>query len=147
MAREFKVLTASVCSIDKTISHYESFGWKLYSLKGTQIIMARETENPVYNHLVSSQAAYEGLVYAHDAIPYPEKPKKPSKIRPLICLMHFLLAIIPGIIYVSCKVAKKRKYRKELFMYNRNFRIASEEKAEVINKMDKVAFYSRIHFC
>ena len=147
MAKEVKTLTPTVCSLEKTISHYESFGWRLYILRGKKMVMAREMNHPAYRHLTYNQTKYEDLADQHNSIVYPEKPKKPSRIRPLICIMHFLLGIIPGIVYVCCKVSKKKKYRRNLVLYNLECKEITKEKGKIVNRMDRVARYSRYRFC
>ena len=73
MSRESKILRAGIYDAETTIQHYESFGWELLSLNGTQITMSRETQNPVYAELVKSQAKYEALYAKYNSIQNPQE--------------------------------------------------------------------------
>lgn len=74
MSRESKIISAQEFDTQKTIFQYESFGWELLSINGTQITMSRETQNPVYTDLVKHQSQYEDLLAKLRAMPVPKAP-------------------------------------------------------------------------
>ena len=104
MSRESKIIRASVHDAEKTIYHYESFGWELLSINGEQITMSRETQNPVYSELVKNQAKYEGLMQSYIALQRPAAPAKPAPFKFGTCLILLLLAVLPGALYIAYKV-------------------------------------------
>ena len=94
MSRESKILRTSVYDAEKTIYHYESFGWELLSINGEQITMSRETQNPVYTDLVKSQAKYESLMQEYQGLQNPVAPAKPAPFKFGTCLLLLVLAVL-----------------------------------------------------
>ena len=86
MSRESKIIRTSIYDAEKTIYHYESFGWELLSINGEQITMSRETQNPVYTDLVKSQAKYESLMQEYQGLQNPVAPAKPAPFKFGTCL-------------------------------------------------------------
>ncbi|MBR2612785.1 MAG: hypothetical protein IKC72_06925 [Clostridia bacterium] len=132
MSRESKILNAGLWGAEKTIHHYESFGWELLSLNGQQITMTRETQNPVYSDLVKFQAKYEELVLAYSSVKYPAAPEKPAPFSLKRCLILLLLAVIPGAAYIAYKIVQNNKYKEAVQEYE-------NKKAECNAKKEKIA--------
>ena len=146
MSRESKIIQATIHSAQKTISHYESFGWELLSLNGAQITMSRETQNPVYSELVKNQAKYEELMLKYASIINPPAPEKPAEFKLGTCLILLLLAVVPGALYIAYKVKKHNEYKAALAAHQKT--VADNEAARngLKNEMEKVALDSRATF-
>ena len=117
MSRESKIINGAQWGVEKTIYNYESFGWELLSLNGSQITMSRETQNPVYTDLVKYQAKYEAKLVEYASIKNPAAPKgpiAPPPIRAKVCFWSFVLGVIPCVVYVTYKLIQKNKYKQAL---------------------------------
>ena len=57
MSKESRIIKAGPHGTQATITDYECFGWEVLSINGADIIMSRETQNPVYAELVKAQAS------------------------------------------------------------------------------------------
>lgn len=146
MSRESKIIQASVHSAQKTINHYESFGWELLALNGAQITMSRETQNPVYPELVKSQARYEELMAKYASVINPPAPEKPAEFKLGTCLLLLLLAVVPGALYIAYKIKKYNDYKAQLAAYNNTVANNEKIKKELMDEMEKVALDSRATF-
>ena len=146
MSRESKILNARVHNAEKTIQHYESFGWELLSLNGSQITMSRETQNPVYPDLVKSQAKYESLLEQYAAVRNPIAPAKPADFSLGTCFVLLLLAVVPGALYIAYKVKKNNDYKAQLNEYSSAMRAADNKRSALIAEMERVALDSRANF-
>ncbi len=120
MSRESKILQAGPWGAQSTVSHYESFGWELVSMNGSQIVMSRETQDSVYSELVKHQAAYEEKVAEYNALEKPVSakapaaPAAPAPISIKTCAILFLLLIFPFVLYLVYKIKQKNEYEAAL---------------------------------
>ena len=146
MSRESKIIHANLHSAEKTIYHYESFGWELLSLNGNQITMSRETQNPVYTDLVKSQAKYEALMQEYASIRDPNPPARPAEFKLGTCLILLLLAVVPGALYIAYKVKKNQEYKQAVASYESAIAQCKEKRRAIIEEMEKVALDSRANF-
>ena len=146
MSRESKIITANQFDAEKTIYHYESFGWELLSINGNQITMSRETQNPVYQDLVKHQAKYEELLQKYRVVAMPCAPTRPNPFsigtwfKTLICL------IIPCVVYTTYKIIQNNKYKQALAIYIEELAQATAKKSQILKEMENVALESRTIF-
>ena len=146
MSRESKILTSGAWGAEKTIYHYESFGWELLALNGNQITMSRETQNPVYTDLVKYQAKYEQLTAEYNGIKYPKKPLRPERFSFGTCLLLLLLLILPGAAYITYKIIQNNKYKDAMAVYQNQVADCDKKKAELQAEIDKITADSRATF-
>lgn len=63
MSRESKIFSVGTkAEVSEKVKDYESFGWELLSINGLDVSMSRETQNPVYVHLVKKENEYEETI-------------------------------------------------------------------------------------
>ena len=146
MSRESKIITASEFNAEKTIYHYESFGWELLSINGNQITMSRETQNPVYQDLVKHQAKYEALFKEYKTVAMPYSPKKPYPFSIATWFKSLLCLIVPCIVYTTYKIVQNNKYKQALAKYNEELAQATAKKSQLMEEMEEVAIKSRTIF-
>ena len=146
MSRESKILNAGVFSAQETISHYESFGWELLSLNGSQITMSRETQNPVYSDLVKNQAKYEELTLKYLSISDPSAPARPTEFAFGTCFLLLALAVVPGVIYIAYKINRHNAYKEAMQRYQDEKHEADKNRASILEQMKQVALNSRATF-
>lgn len=146
MSRESKILNAGVFSAQETISHYESFGWELLSLNGSQITMSRETQNPVYSDLVKNQAKYEELTLKYLSISDPTAPACPNEFAFGTCLLLLVLGVVPGVIYIAYKINRHLAYKEAMQRYQDEKREVNKERESILAQMQEVALNSRATF-
>jgi hypothetical protein len=146
MSRESKILTAGILNTQETISHYESFGWELLSLNGSQITMSRETQNPVYADLVKHQAKYEDLETEYNSICDPLRPEKPAGFEFSTCLLLLILAVVPGLLYIAYKIYKNKIYQEAFASYNAKVNEIKKKRESILSEMKQVALDSRAIF-
>ena len=146
MSKESKIFSASLWSAQDTVTHYESFGWELLSINGSQIVMSRESQNPVYSDLVKYQAIYEGLEAEYKSVQAPVRPMplKPVNIKGAI--IGFLCFIVPGALYVAYRVNKKKEYDAVMEDYRNKYAAYEAKRADILNKMQETATKSRAIF-
>ena len=146
MSKESKIFSPTTWGVQETISHYESFGWELLSINGNQIVMARETQNPVYSQLVKFQDLYEQLDAKYKSMvpPMPPKPLNPVNYKGAI--IAFLCLIIPGVLYVAYRINKKNQYNMELADYNIALDKYNAEREAILAQMKEKADQSRVVF-
>lgn len=143
MSRESKIITAEEFDTQKTISHYESFGWELLSINGTQITMSRETQNPVYTELVKHQSQYETLLARLRALPMPRAPKEHAPFSFKTWFISLICLVIPCIVYTVYKIVEHSNYKNEYEEYSKKLATYKAECITILNEMDAVALESR----
>ena len=146
MSRESKILNVPAASAQRTIQHYESFGWELLALNGTQITMTRETQNPVYAELVKYQAQYENLMATYVALKEPTAPLKNPPFHFGKCLGLLLLAIVPGVLYIVYKVKQNNAYQAAYEAYQKECEEAKKRKIDLWAEIEKTVNDSRATF-
>ena len=146
MSRESKIIRTSIYDAEKTIYHYESFGWELLSINGEQITMSRETQNPVYTDLVKSQAKYESLMQEYQGLQNPVAPAKPAPFKFGTCLLLLILAVIPGALYIAYKVKQNVDYNNAYAAYATKSAAVDKKRKDILAEMDQVARDSRATF-
>ena len=146
MSRESKILTAGNWGAENIIRHYESFGWELLALNGAQITMTRETQNPVYADLVKYQAKYEEVVEKYGKVVNPSQPVAPKKFDLGTCFWLTLLAVVPGVIYIVCKVNQNKKYKEAMHEYHSNVAECNNKRAAIMAEIEQVLLESRATF-
>lgn len=144
MSRESKILNTSYGEKAETlISHYEAFGWELLAINGSQITMTRETQNPVYVELVKHQSKYEELKAEYHSITYPAAPTPPPPVDFTTCLITFVLAVFPMVLYLVYKHNQKQKYLLALNAYNESVAALNAKKAALLAEMEETVLQSR----
>lgn len=139
MSRESKIFTTSKLKISEKVKDYESFGWELLSINGTDVSMSRETQNKVYVELVKYEHQYEELALRRNGIEY---PKKPTNMDAGIVILLLMLFIIPGIIYIYVKVQQDKKYN-ELYSIAESERMRLEDAMKDVCNVSRATFYSK----
>ena len=156
MSRESKIINGSQWGAEKTIYHYESFGWELLSLNGTQITMSRETQNPVYTDLVKYQAKYEAKIAEYNAVRNPAAPKGPTPPPPFKLKTAFwgiVALVIPGVAYITYKIVQKNKHkealaahREALAAHKAEIEKCDERRKAILAEIEQITMDSRATF-
>ena len=146
MSRESKIITALEFDTQKTISHYESFGWELLSINGKQITMSRETQNPVYTDLVKHQSRYEDAMEKYRALRSPTPPVKPNRFSFGTWFITLILCILPCVAYTTYKIVKHRKYKAAMENYTASMVEYNQQRAALLKQMEDIALESRVIF-
>ena len=110
MSREAKILRPGAMGLEKTIHHYESFGWELLSINGDAIAMSRDTQNPVYTTLVRNEIKYNKLVKEYNEMQPPIAPEAPEPFRFGAFVLRLILLLIPGFVYIRRKRQEKLQW-------------------------------------
>lgn len=146
MSRESKILQAGVWSAEKTVYHYESFGWELLSLNGNQITMSRETQNPVYTDLVKYQAKYEQLVQDYKNVRDPQQPVKPANFQFGKCCLLLVMFVVPGALYIGYKINQYNKYKEKMVAYEQQLKECQDKRAKISAEIEQLLSDSRATF-
>ena len=146
MSKESKIFSAQLWSAQETVTHYESFGWELLSLNGNQIVMSRESQNPVYPELVKYQSEYEAFEAEYKSVKDPQMPAPYEPVNYMGAFIGLLCFIIPGAIYIAYKVNKKKEYDEAMNQFNDSLAKARAKRDELRRKMKETAEKSRALF-
>ena len=146
MSREAKILKPGEMGLEKTVHHYESFGWELLSLSGDTIALSRDTQNPVYTTLVRNEIKYNKLVKEYNEMQPPVPPMEHARFKFGKFLLLFILGVVPGIIYIGCKIKHKRQNEAANAKYQRDLERFDESKAEALDVIAKLLKESRATF-
>ena len=146
MSRESKILKSGAFGAEKTIYHYESFGWELLSLNGDTITMSRETQNPVYADLIRNEAKYEQLVRDYNAVRNPNTPQKPAPFLLKRCCILLLLFVVPGALYIAYKVNQNKQYNESMSMYHNEMAACNKKRNDIMAKIEQLLMDSRATF-
>ncbi len=118
MSRESKIFSEPKALINKRVREYESFGWELLSINGTDVSMSRETQNKVYVELVKYEYEYEALREKLSYMRPPVAPSRPRQFDYKLCLILLLIFILPGAGYITYKVIEYNKYKESMELHN-----------------------------
>ena len=143
MSREAKILNVPMQTAQRTIQHYESFGWELLTINGTQIAMTRETQNPIYDELVKYQAQYEALMVAYMCLTEPKEPESPPAYSFGVCVILLLLGIVPGILYIQRFKEQSKAYDAAVDLYKKQCEEVKRKKINLWSKMEAIVAESR----
>lgn len=146
MSREAKIIDTSVLGVEKTINHYESFGWELLSLNGEKIVMSRETQIPVYADLVKNEIKYAELLKEYVEMKYPEKPLPPPPFGIGKFIILFILGIIPGLCYLCYKAKQRSNATVESYRYYTQIERCDKRKEDILKEIDQLVMDSRATF-
>ena len=146
MARESKIFSPTLLGVEKTIAHYECFGWELISWDNQHVTMARETQHPAYSELVKNQMAYEALVKQYEGISYPDAPATPKPISLKVAFVTFLCLVVPCALYLAYKIKKKQDYNNAYADYEHAVVATEQRKKDLLNEMEQIAATSRALF-
>ena len=146
MSREAKILKPGEMGLEKTVHHYESFGWELLSLNGDTIALSRDTQNPVYTTLVRNEIKYNKLVKEYNEMEEPIPPVEHTRFKFGKFLILFILGVIPGIIYIGRKSSHKRQDVAANAKYQRDLNRFEESKKEALDTIAKLLKESRATF-
>ena len=146
MSRESRIIKPGMWGVEKTIYHYESFGWELLSLNGDRIVMSRETQGPVYDIMVRNELKYIQLINDYRNVEYPEPPTPPAPFSVLKCFGLFLLFIIPGFRYMSRKSKEQRQAIKASNRYHAKVEKCDQQKKDILDAIEKHVLDSRATF-
>ncbi len=114
MSRESKLFSVdSKAEVSDKVKDYESFGWELLSINGTDVSMSRETQNPVYIHLLKYEDQYEALQSQLRDLKTRLNNLTYKPISLILCIVLLLLLIFPGVLYIRYKLKEKSNYKKE----------------------------------
>ena len=146
MSRESKIINGSQWGAEKTIYHYESFGWELLSLNGTQITMSRETQNPVYTDLVKYQAKYEAKIEEYNSVTDPRAPGEPKPFKLKLAFWGVVAFVIPGAAYITYKILENKKYKEALAVHKAEVEKRNERRKKIREEMELIVRDSRATF-
>ena len=143
MSRESKIISAQEFDTQKTIFQYESFGWELLSINGTQITMSRETQNPVYTDLVKHQSQYEDLLAKLRAMPVPKAPANHAPFSLNTWFISLICLVLPCVIYTVYKIVQHSKFNAATAAYTAEVAAYNAERAKIMEQMESIALESR----
>ena len=146
MSRESKILKPGIWGVEKTIYHYESFGWELLSLNGNRIALSRETQSPVYKNMVANEAKYAQLVKEYKEMTPPTEPVAPAPFRFGKCCLLLLLLVVPGLVYMGRKSKQKRRHNQAVAAYKKQLEAFGHRKQAILVEIDKLLRESRATF-
>ncbi len=146
MSREAKILRPGEMGLEKTVHHYESFGWELLSLNGDTIALSRDTQNPVYTTLVRNEIKYNKLVKEYNEMQPPVAPEGPVPFKFGKCFLLLILGLIPGFVYMSRKRKDKLQWQAAMAKYNKALDRFEEDKKETLDTIAKLLKESRATF-
>ncbi len=146
MSKESRIFSAQLWSAQETVTHYESFGWELLSINGSQIVMSRETQNPVYSELVKYQAIYEDTEATYKNMIAPVRPAPLPPVNYKWAIIGFLCFIIPGALYVAYRVNKKKEYDLAMREYDNRLAKYNSKRQLLLAEMKQTAEQSRAVF-
>ncbi len=148
MSRESHIFNVGPFGPQETISDYECFGWEVLSINGNQIVMSRETQNPVFPDLVKAQAKYEETLVKYYTIVKNEPQFRSSytPIKPSTCFVSFICFVIPCVIYVGYKLYKKKIYNEAYLAWQAEHEAWKKRKQDVLQELKKIALDSRANF-
>ena len=146
MSRESKLIKPTTWAAEKTIHHYESFGWELLSFSGDVITMTRETQIPVYAELVKMEMKYDQLIREYNSIPYPTAPVAPAPFDFIKCCKLLLCLIAPGAIYIGYKCKQKKAADEANLEFNRKVLEYNQKRASIEAEIEKLLVDSRAIF-
>lgn len=139
MSRESKIFTETKLGIGNRVKEYESFGWELLSINGTDVSMSRETQNKVYADLIKFEYKYEALREELAAL---VRPIKPTPINILGAFLGILCFIVPGVLYIIYKIKKSKQYQEELSEFELEYKKLLQEIKKVCEE-SRSTFFSR----
>jgi len=143
MSKESKIFTATLWNAQETVTHYESFGWELISLNGNQIVMSRESQNPVYPELVKYQGMYEETAAQYSSLQAPTRPAALPSVNYRAAVIGYICLIFPGVLYTVYRVNKKKEYDQAMNEYNEKHAAYQAKRQELLEKMKNIALESR----
>lgn len=148
MSRESHIFDAGLFGAQRTVNDYECFGWEVLSINGNQIVMSRETQNPVYTDLVKAQADYEEKVAALTAhiVREPRFTNTYTPIKLSTCFWSFVCFVIPCAVYIGYKCYQKSKYNKAQIAWQMAHNQWEAQKKALIEQIKKIALDSRVNF-
>lgn len=146
MSKESKIFSAQLWSAQETVTHYESFGWELLSINGSQIVMSRESQNPVYSELVKYQAIYEELEAKYKSMVAPICPAPLNPVNYKGAVIGFLCLIFPGALYVAYRVKKKKEHDMAMEDYKNSLDKYNAKRQALLTEMKQTAEQSRAVF-
>lgn len=136
MSRESKIFVEEKKAVTRRIKDYESFGWELLSINGTDVSMSRETQNKIYIDLVKYEHNYEELREQLDNL---IKPVVPVKFSLGLAFMLLIFFVLPGVLYIVFKILQNNRFKEEYDVY-------VTEGKKLVNEMKKVCNDSRATF-
>ena len=146
MSREALVKFYSNSNVHSNIYHYECFGWELIQLTENKLVFSRETQDEVYDELVKYERQYNDLYEQKAKLVDPKKPINSKPFNLLLCLVLFVLFIIPGIIYLIINKKNQDKYAEQLRMYDEDLLAYKDELADLNTQMANILAKSRALF-
>ncbi len=140
MSRESKIFSVMrKQEVPKRVKEYESFGWELLSINGSDVSMSRETQNKIYAQLVKYEYQYEALIEEQDNL---YCPKPVYKFSIVLFLLLSLLYIIPGLIYIGIYIFLRIRYKRAYEEYEMQYD-ALEYKIRQVCNDSRATFFSR----
>lgn len=146
MSREAMVKFYSDDFVQTIISHHECFGWELIQITDNKLVFSRETQDEVYDELVMYENTYLNLSERKNKLVAPIKPKNKKPFNLFLCLVLFILCIIPGIIYLVINNKNKKAYEAELKIFQDNLEAYKEELTDLNTQMANTLTKSRSLF-
>ena len=146
MSRESKILRPGEMGLEKTIRHYESFGWELLSMNGDAIALSRDTQNPVYTTLVRNEIKYNKLVKEYNEMQPPVAPEAPEPFKRGACFVRLLMLLVPGFVYIRRKRQERLQWEASMVRYNKALNRYEEGKKETLDAIAKLVKESRATF-
>ena len=146
MSKESKIFSPNLWSAQETITHYESFGWELLSLNGNQIVMSRESQNPVYPEMVKYQGKYEALEAEYKGLMGPQRPAPLPPVNYIGAIIGLLCFVVPGALYIAYRIKKNKEHDMAIEDYNNSLNKYNARRQSLLEEMKQTAEQSRTVF-
>lgn len=144
MSRESKLFTApNKLQVSEQIKDYESFGWELLSVNGNDVSMSRNTQIPVYVHLVKYENQYEELMERIRMEQSKLNQLHYEPIKPLTLFILFLLLIFPAVLFFLYKKKKKEEYMEAKQTHEEKIAELRIEVQKIVNESRATFFAQR----
>lgn len=111
MSRESKIFSVGTkAEVSGKVKDYESFGWELLSINGLDVSMSRETQNPVYVHLVKKENEYEETIEEIWKHKIELRNLNYNPINPALFIVLTVCLVFPAVLYYLYKKKQKTQY-------------------------------------
>ena len=143
MSRESKILQAGIWGAEKTVYHYECFGWELIQIADQKLVFSRETQDDVYPQLVAYESEYNTCANEKRKMNKPNPPLRPAAFNLILCIILFICLIVPGVLYVLNYKKEKESYEARYAQYGKDLAHYNTRTAELTERMANLLLLSR----
>ena len=143
MSREAKIVFSSVDNMQQNVNHYECFGWELIQIADQKLVLSRETQDDVYPQLVAYESEYNTCANEKRKMNKPTAPNKLAPFNLILCIILFVLLIVPGVLYVLKYNKEKEEYQARFAQYGKDLANYNTRTAQLTERMANLLLLSR----